>query len=184
MALKSSGNLDTYLHAFRSSFTVISLMFFLVFLMNGWIPPVIISGVFLMFFMVKLAVKLRDLEIERYEEHRFYSKKFNRIEDIEGEIEKIKRALDTKADKPARTNVRTGSRPSEQYYAMIGRKEMQEHGAGAEDSSASQKSRTDTAADSGRASYQPVGGHEVGERSEYPTVSSCRADVPTVQSHA
>lgn len=63
-----------------------------------------------------------EMKKERADYHmwRSVSKALNKVDGFEGRLDKVETDLSLKADKPARSNIRPGSRQSDRYKKMTG----------------------------------------------------------------
>lgn len=130
--MKKISDLKQFIACFYAN--VMSALLFAVAMANNWLPAMVLFFLLLVLCLMWSERLFRRMADKEYKRHRSDSKAIN---DLTKEVEKLKTELSLKADKPAKSNIRPGSRPGEQYYAMIGRKEEEKDDHRAKNPSAS-----------------------------------------------
>lgn len=97
--------------------TSVSLIGFTISMDKLWVPFILLFFLTSILSLLWFSKLVKQYERAEYRRHRSDSERYN---EIEKRFEHIEEVLRQKADKPAKSNVRPGSRPSEQYQMMIG----------------------------------------------------------------
>ena len=85
-----------------------------------WYALGLLFYVILLICVVWIVKERKNKDRNDYRRYRKISEALNQIENFDKRLDTLETNLDLKADRPARSNIRPGSRQSEQYKVLIG----------------------------------------------------------------